>query len=428
MISLCMIVKNEEKNIGECLESARGLADEIIVVDTGSNDKTIEIAKSYGAKIEHFAWTKDFSAARNYSISKASCQWIVWLDADDRVPAKTAEELRKKISTESMNKVFYLVICNTANEGKTGTRFSQIRVFPNNLEIRFQGKIHEHILPSVKKLNLIEEKCALEIFHTGYEDPIILKEKQIRNLDLFKEEYPDLMKMDSNAMFHYAVSLEIIEDYENALLWQKNAFEKAKMERYNYLETLIPQNIARILEELERIDEAMEYLDISLKLEPNFGFAINQKAKLFDKLGRKEEAVKWFGYQASFVQKVVSLPSDDMRMHVNALQFLGEHWKLEQPQIALNILKTLKNMLQGTPHNPFALAEIYVANNKAKEALDNLEFLKNDFGNKPEFAFLQSQALVLNGNIQEAINAVSKAKEKFPQNSDIAELAIAMGV
>jgi Glycosyltransferases involved in cell wall biogenesis len=88
LLSLCMIVKNEEKNIGECLKSAEGLADEIIVTDTGSTDKTVEIAQSYGAKIEHFAWIKDFAAARNHSISKATSRWIIWLDADDRLPEK----------------------------------------------------------------------------------------------------------------------------------------------------------------------------------------------------------------------------------------------------------------------------------------------------------------------------------------------------
>jgi len=429
LLSICMIVKNEENNIGECLKSAQGLADEIIVTDTGSTDKTIEIAQSYGAKIEHFAWTKDFSAARNYSISKATSRWIIWLDADDRLPKKTVEELRQKLSQEIPNKVFYLVVCNSIDEGRTGTRFSQIRVLPNTPKIRFEGRIHEQILPSVRKFKFPEEKLPLEIFHTGYENPAVLKEKQTRNLDLFKEEYPDPEKMDPNAMYHYAASHEIIEDYENALIWLKNALEKSKKEHYDELVILIPQNIARVLEHFGRTDEAMDYIDLSLKQDPYFEPSISHKARLLHKLGQNEEAVKWFGYQASFIPKIGFLPSNEMVAHTNALQFLAEHWnKTGQTPLAIDILKTLKDMLLGTPHNPLALAEIYVAKDKAKEALDNLEFLKKELGNKPEFAFLYGQALALGGNVQEAIKVVSKAKEKFPQNSDIAELAKAMGI
>ncbi|MDR1830043.1 MAG: glycosyltransferase [Candidatus Fibromonas sp.] len=429
LLSICMIVKDEEKNIGECLKSTQGLADEIIVIDTGSTDKTVEIAKSYGAKIEYFAWTKDFSAARNYSLSKATSRWIIWLDADDRLPKRTVEELRQKLSQEIPNKVFSLVVCNTSDGGKTGVRFSHIRVFPNNPDIRFEGKIHEQILRSVRKLKLTEEKTSLEIFHTGYEDPALLKEKQLRNLDLYKEEYPDPMKMDPNAMHNYATSYEIMGDYENALTWLKNALEKAKKENYNDYEILIPQNIARVLEHLGKKEEAMDYLNRSLAVDPCFEPSISHKARLLAESGQSEGAVKLFGYLASLVPKISFLPSNAKAAHVNGLQFLAEHWnKTGQTPLAIDILKTLKDLMLGAAHNPLALAEIYVAKDKATEALDNLEFLKKELGDKPEFAFLYGQAQALSGNVQEAIKTVSKAKEKFPQNLDIAELAKAMGI
>ncbi len=430
LLSLCMIVKDEEQNIGECLKSAQGLADEIIITDTGSTDKTIEIAQSYGAKIEHIEWNKDFSAARNYSISKATSRWIIWLDADDRLPQKTVVELRKKLSQEIPNKVFSLVVCNSANEGKTGTKFSQIRVFPNNPKISFEGKIHEQILPSVRKLKLIEERLLLEVFHTGYADPALLKEKQTRNLALFNEEYPDPMKMNPNAMYHYAVSYEIIEDYENALVWFKNAMEKAKKEHYDdFFEILIPQSIAGILERLGKTDEAMDYLNSSLKADPYYEPSISKKASLLVKLGQNEEAIKYYGYLASFIPKISFLPSNPAQAHTSALHFLAEHWnKIGETALAIDILKTLKNVMLGATHNPLALAEIYVSKDRAIEALDNLKFLKKDLEDTPDFIFLYVQALALNGDIQEAIKIISKAKEKFSQNSNIAELAKAMGV
>jgi len=429
LLSICMIVKNEEKNIGECLKSVQGLADEIIVTDTGSTDKTVEIAQSYGAKIEYFEWTRDFAAARNYSISKAANRWIIWLDADDRLPRKTVEELRRLLSHETPDKVFSFVVCNSIDEGKTGIRFSQIRVFPNTPKIRFEGRIHEQILSSVRKYRFVEVQLPLEIFHTGYENPALLKEKQRRNLELFKEEYPDPAKMDPNAMYHFGASYEIIEDYENALIWMKKSLEKAGKEHYDEFKTLIPQNIARILEHFGKTDEAMDWLNQSLKQDPYFEPALSQKARLFAKLGQDEEAVKWFGYTASLVPKISFLPTNVIQAHVSSLQFLAEYWnKTGQTALAIDILKTLKNLMLGAPHNPLALAEIYVAKDKAAEALDNLEFLKKGLGDKPEFAFLYGQALALSGKVHEAMQVVSKAKAKFPQNSDIAELAKAMGI
>ena len=84
-VSLCMIVKNEEQVLRRCLESAKSFADEIILVDTGSTDKTKEIGKTYGGKIFDFPWRDDFAAARNEAFSKATMDYCMWLDADDVV-------------------------------------------------------------------------------------------------------------------------------------------------------------------------------------------------------------------------------------------------------------------------------------------------------------------------------------------------------
>ncbi len=84
-LSLCMIVKNEEKHLARCLSSVKDVADEIVIVDTGSTDKTIEIAESFSAKIFHFDWVNDFSAARNFALSKCTGDWILYLDADEEL-------------------------------------------------------------------------------------------------------------------------------------------------------------------------------------------------------------------------------------------------------------------------------------------------------------------------------------------------------
>ena len=92
-ISLCMIVKNEEDVLERCLRSAEGIADEIIIADTGSTDQTKEIALRCGAKVYDFVWKDDFAAARNFAFSKATCDYLFWLDADDVVPEQTRRGL-----------------------------------------------------------------------------------------------------------------------------------------------------------------------------------------------------------------------------------------------------------------------------------------------------------------------------------------------
>ncbi|MDR2593661.1 MAG: glycosyltransferase [Fibromonadaceae bacterium] len=424
LLSLCMIVKNEEKNIGECLKSAKDLADEIIVTDTGSIDKTIEIAKSYGARIEHFEWTKDFSAARNYCISKATSRWIIWIDADDRLPERTVKEFRKMLSKETPNKAFYFEV-----RDNRGTKFLQIRAFPNKEQIKFEGRIHEQILPSIRKLGLTEVKLPLEIIHTGYDDHEVLKQKQLRNLELFKEQFPDEKGMNALDMYHYGTCYSILGEYDNALKWLRESLIAAKVQGYNELLVLLPHDIASILEQQGDLEGALETLELSLNENMHFEPTMLKKAQLLGMLGKNEDAVKLFGYCAVLIPRTSALPANIAQIRVNSLQFLAEYWKkTEHIPIAIEILKILKNMMLEMPYNPLSLAEIYIARDKAVEALDNLEFLKKDLENTPEFAFLYGQALVLTNNIQEAIKVVSTAKETFPQNEDLAKLANAMGI
>ena len=122
-ISACMIVKNEEEMLPNCLESIRSWVDEIIIVDTGSTDKTVEIAKSYGAKIYNQVWTKDFSFHRNYSISKATCDWVFIIDADEEFVLDDLPTLRRATAQDD----YRIVSFNVFNVNKfiqKGSQFS----------------------------------------------------------------------------------------------------------------------------------------------------------------------------------------------------------------------------------------------------------------------------------------------------------------
>ena len=114
-ISACVITKNEEKNIGRWLENMKKVADEIIVVDTGSTDGTVELARQGGAQIFHFAWCDDFSAAKNFAIEKAHGDWILFLDADEYFAPKSLPKVRPIIRKYQANQKIVAIISQWIN-------------------------------------------------------------------------------------------------------------------------------------------------------------------------------------------------------------------------------------------------------------------------------------------------------------------------
>jgi glycosyltransferase involved in cell wall biosynthesis len=151
-VSLCMIVRNEEKNLRGCIECAADLVDEIILVDTGSTDRTKEIAAELGARIFDFPWIDDFAAARNESLRHASGDWVFWLDADDRIDETNRQRLAALFQGLPKEKVGFAMgySCLLDSIAQTRMRVDQIRLFPNDPLIRWTHRVHEQILLAIK--------------------------------------------------------------------------------------------------------------------------------------------------------------------------------------------------------------------------------------------------------------------------------------
>lgn len=181
-ISLCVIVKDEEKMIGKLLESVKDVVDEIIVVDTGSKDNTIKICEEYTHKIYNFKWVDDFSKARNYSLKKATCDYILWLDADDYLTLEEIEKLKLlKVELDGTIDVYYFLY----KFQKDYEPFYRERLIKNNGKYYFVGKVHEAIIVSG---NIKYENIVI----TQQEKPIInlsrnLKIYENMNINEFKE-------------------------------------------------------------------------------------------------------------------------------------------------------------------------------------------------------------------------------------------------
>jgi glycosyltransferase involved in cell wall biosynthesis len=190
-LSLCMIVKDEEAMLGRCLEAVRDAVDEIVVVDTGSSDATVQIAESFGARVLHHAWDGDFSAARNVSFDAATGDWVMYLDADEVLVAEDVKRLRA-LTGRTWREAFYLVETNHTGDLEDGTAITHdaLRVFRNRPEYRFDGRIHEQIaysLPTYLPERL--ERTTVRVEHYGYLGAVRgAKDKVNRNLELLERQ------------------------------------------------------------------------------------------------------------------------------------------------------------------------------------------------------------------------------------------------
>lgn len=148
-ISLCMIVKNEEDVLKRCLSCVEGIADEIIIVDTGSEDRTKEIASAFTEKIYDYAWKDDFSAARNFSFSKATMEYCMWMDADDVIEESEQKKLRclKAGMTQQVDVVMMRYVTSFDGEGNPVFFHYCERIVKNDGRFFWQGRVHETIAP-----------------------------------------------------------------------------------------------------------------------------------------------------------------------------------------------------------------------------------------------------------------------------------------
>jgi len=231
-LSVCMIVKNEEDCLGKCLESIKEIASEIIIVDTGSSDNTIKIAKEFGAKIYHFEWINDFSAARNFSLKKATQPWTLILDADELISIKDLSIIREMLKGPEMAYAFvtrnYVKTRDAENitinkneyeneeVGYIGwCRSDKVRLFPTNSEICFSGQVHELVEPSIKNLNIKIELSTVPIHHYSKFN----SRKNETYLELGKEK---AFSGDPKALFELATQYMVLNNYDEAIvIWRK---------------------------------------------------------------------------------------------------------------------------------------------------------------------------------------------------------------
>ncbi len=214
-ISACMIVKDEEELLPGCLDSIRDWVDEIVIVDTGSTDHTIEIAESYGARVYHQPWEGDFSKHRNYSIELATCDWVFIIDADERFNKKDVPLLLNSVNREEHKVISVNVFNLYGSIDHKLTSVNSIRFFRRELNIRYRGIVHNS--PCIPK-GITISRAPIAMEHLGYDlSPEKMKAKFDRSKALLEkqiEENPDFAFAWFNlAQLYRGVLCESLEEY-----------------------------------------------------------------------------------------------------------------------------------------------------------------------------------------------------------------------
>ena len=291
-VSACLITKNEAAHLPSCLASLSGHVDEIVLVDTGSSDETVSIAKSFGCAVHEVPWRNDFSEARNYGLDRAQSDWILYIDADERLSTANGRPLKDLLpgATAVAGRVrFYPRLDMTA--------YAEYRLFRRDPKIRFAGSMHETMLPAIRRVSTedglqIEDLFDATIRHFGFEGDQTAKHN--RNLPLLEAA---IEKDPTRAYlrFHRGVVLKGLGRREEAISSLITGVELASKDAI-LMQTKVEGSVcAYMLAEMQLEDgsavEALATTDRGLALCPENATLQFTKARCLFALGRESEAV-----------------------------------------------------------------------------------------------------------------------------------------
>lgn len=274
-ISLCMIVKNEEEHLPNALNSVKNAVDEIIIVDTGSTDNTVEIAKSFGAKVYFYEWNDDFASARNEALKHATCDWILSMDADDEMNVNDLLRLKEYLrETDALGfsiPIFSEIVDTSLNIKNTSVNYL-VRIFKNDPRIKFSRRIHEFVDQSIFDIGGKIERIDIPVFHRGYTDQNTLNKKLERNrrlVELALKENPQ----DHTLWVYLGKTYCILNDLEKAEECYRRAIRLVEGKENRYVTLFFLQSayvdLALLLSK-DRMEEALELFNKAIKIDPNF--------------------------------------------------------------------------------------------------------------------------------------------------------------
>ncbi|MDQ0227136.1 tetratricopeptide repeat-containing glycosyltransferase family 2 protein [Metabacillus niabensis] len=389
-ISLCMIVKNEEKVIERCLSSVAHLVDEIIVVDTGSTDRTKEIVSKYTSHIYDFKWIEDFSAARNFAASKATGKWILVLDADEYVDEENFQVFLTDLRNENDDyDAYYAKILNFAGSfGETLVQNYHDRIYKNNGKISYYRKIHEQFKHN-EGVDLKYKNSNLLIFHSGYlKHTVDEKDKNKRNKKLIDIE---MSNENKNAFDYFNLGNEYssMGDVTKALDAYVEAYKLKSDFRLSWVSTTLIQIVICLIQ-LKRFNDALNVLDDAGVIYENSPEFLYLKGEIFFLRGQMDDAKEVF-------LEIVNNPEN--YYHI----IFRPDLKDQKPHSRLGDIYLSENDYNNAIFHYTSLLNI---NKYNTEGINKVVTLLNKFHTSEEISdFLNSKGLVNAKNIQHYISA-----------------------
>lgn len=271
ILSVSIIAKNEANWIDKIIQDCKGFADEVVVCDTGSTDDTVKIAKKLGAKIVHFEWCNNFSAARNASLKACNGSYVFWLDCDDRIPLSQQKRLKLfkdhfLVNNLKRNSPVAYQIKMLSSDNSTNSIMEQLRIFPKVSDEMWYGRVHEAVGWAVYNAGIPTKSTDIRVFHEGYVDKSVLNAKIKRNIELL---YQDVKDTDDPVKLSYiGASLHNTGDTDGAMEVFEKIFENEdfRNQRSQYFIFLMRMHVS--LAKQERFQEMFGAMELAKKYFP----------------------------------------------------------------------------------------------------------------------------------------------------------------
>lgn len=308
-LSLCMIVKNEELTLARCLESAKTIADEIIIVDTGSTDKTKEIAKTFTDKIYDFEWIDDFSAARNFSFSKASMDYQMWLDADDVLPPDTItciHDLKSNLLVHTdADMVTMRYITHFDNAGNPTFESKRERLFKTSKNFKWEEPIHE-VIPLVP--NIIHSEAMIHHKKENFE------RTRDRNINIYLGLEAKRHTFNPRQLYYFARELQDHNQYAKAVYYYEKFLECGLGWKEDYIGSAF--NLAYLYDQLGDYEKIPEMLTKTFIWDTPRPEICTRMGYYFKHKNDYAMALKWFDL-------AVNLPRDESILGFTPTDFVS---------------------------------------------------------------------------------------------------------
>ncbi|WP_156291946.1 glycosyltransferase [Oceanobacillus salinisoli] len=419
--SVCVITKNEEKNIAKCIKSVQPLTCEVVVVDTGSSDNTTSIAKELGAKVFYFKWIDDFSKARNYAISKATGEWIIFLDADEYVTKESINYIPLAIK-EANNKQVDFITSLLINYDKANNLVMNStptnRIFRRIPDIHYVGAIHEILSRKGHdgyKGKRLDASKYIQIFHTGYSiEDRVEKNKAERNLKLLFSELEEKPN-DSNTCFYISESLAMAGRIDEALLYAVKVIENDNVTLLGVKE----KNYINIINYMSKLNysrkEILNIINAAIETNPSYPDFYFYLGNLLKKEERYFDAIDAYNMGLKNLENAFNSQSKTLAQLKDVYHSLGS--LLYRTNQLHKSIESYVEVLKIDRYALHSLKELISILNRYESSEDIVKFLSNIYNYKDvkEILTLLHTSLQINSFSlsEQFFNYLTNEQQKF---------------